>query len=315
MMHNCPPPMPVLDHWLRGIAHVNGSYGHILFEQVAPVDDTIVDGLRPYFESAHLDAREVFHSAARIDLHPDAPGPGDHAQYPNCLPPTAKKGLFGEVMAGLITEAYQFVGGYRWTIPVFLFRYHAEVEAYIFELARDPARVREVSGRHGNDFIALGIDPVSKEVVRFIAGEAKWRAKLTPAKMDDLMLGEWTGPAEARVRANDGVWNEMSRGLAAPQGLEQLNKLLREKAREEYAEAIVSLDRALLLGAAPLARTDLVFVAGNKAARRNPGTPYLPVTVPPPQYTAGRPLQVIEFVIEGGVDLIERLYRSLWARR
>lgn len=311
-MHNCPPPTALLQRWLLGSSNVNGNYGHLLFEQVTPVDGALVDGLRPYFESAHLDAREVFHRAARIDLHPDAGGAGANAQYPNCLSSTAKKGLFGEVMAGMLTEAYLLVGGHRWTIPVFLFRYHAEVEAYIFDLARDPARVREVSGRHGNDFIALGIDPANGEVVRFIAGEAKWRASLTPSVMDNLMLGEWTGPAGAKVRSNDGVWNEMNTGLVSPQGLEQLNKLLCEKARDQYAEAIVSLDRALLLSTVPLPRTDLVLVAGNRAARREPGTAYLPVTAPPPQYTAARPLQVIELVIEGGVDLIERLYDSLW---
>jgi hypothetical protein len=315
MMHNCPPPLPLLARWLRGAARANGNYGHILFEQAAPIDDALIDGLRPYFESAHLDAREVFHRAARIDLHPDANGPGGNAQYPNCLPPTAKKGLFGEVIAGLMVEAYQFVGGHRWSIPIFLFRYHAEVEAYIFDLARDPARVREVSGRHGNDFIALGIDPATGEVVRFIAGEAKWRAKLTPATMDELMLGEWTGPEGARVRKGDGIWNEMNTGLAAPQGLEQINKLLCEKARDQYAETIVSLDRALLIGAVPLPRTDYIFIAGNKAARRQPGTSYLPTGAPPPEYAAGRPLQVVELVTEGGVDLIERLYASLWGAR
>lgn len=315
MLHNCPPPMPLLNRWLHGAARMNGNYGHLLFEQVAPLDDAGVDQLRPYFESAHLDAREVFHSAARIDLHPDADGPGANAAYPNCLPATAKKGLFGEVMAGLMTEAYQFVGGHRWTVPIFLFRYHAEVADYIFELARDPARVRQVSGRHGNDFIALSIDPATGEVARFIAGEAKWRASLTPSAMDEMMLGGWTGPAGARVRSGDGVWNEMNLGLAAPQGLEQLHRLLCEKARDQYAEAIVSLDRALLIGAVPLARTDLVFVAGNRAARRLPGQAYLPVDAPPPEYTAGRPLQVIELVLEGGVDLIDRLYGSLWNRR
>src|SRR3546814_13503092 len=97
----------------------------ILFEQSAPNDNTVVDELRPYFESAHLDAREVFHRAARIDLHPDADAPGQHAQYPNCLPPTAKKGLFGEVMAGLITQAYPFLGAHHWTVPNFLSPYHA----------------------------------------------------------------------------------------------------------------------------------------------------------------------------------------------
>ena len=314
-MHTCPPPISLLTQWLKGVAHLNGNYGHILFEQAAPIDDAVVAGLRPYFESAHLDAREVFHRAARIDLHPDANSPGGNAQYPNCLPSTAKKGLFGEVMAGLMVEAYKFAGGHRWTIPIFLFRYHAEVEAYIFDLARDPARVREVSGRHGNDFIALGIDPATREVVRFIAGEAKWRAKLTPATMDELMLGEWTGPAGARVRSGYGIWNEMNTGLAAPQGLEQINKLLCEKARDQYAETIVSLDRALLIGAAPLPRTDYVFIAGNKAARRQAGTAYLPTGAPPADYSAGRPLQVVEMVVEGGVDLIERLYESLWGAR
>lgn len=231
--------------------------------------------------------------ADRLDLHPDAGAPGAHAQYPTCLPPTAKKGLFGEVMTGLMTQAYQFIGGHQWTIPVFLFRYHAEAEAYIFDLARDPPRVREISGRHGNDFIALAIDPASGEVVRFIAGEAKWRADLTPSVMDTMMFGEWTGPAGARVRSNDGVWNEINRGLPTPQGLEQMHRLLCEKARDDYAEAIVSLDRALLIGGNPLPRTDLVFVAGNRAARRAQGQTYLPTNSHPVEYAAGRPLQVV----------------------
>lgn len=312
MMHNCPPPQALLAGWLKSAAHTNDNYGHILFEQAARSDEALVAGLRPYFESAHLDAREVFHHAARIDLHPDAAGPGGNARYPNCLPSTAKKGLFGEVMAGMLTEAYLFVGGHHWTIPVFLFRFHVEVGAYLFELARDQARVREVSGRHGNDFIALGIDPATREVVRFIAGEAKWRATLTPSTMEELMHGGWTGPEGARVRNGDGIWKEMNRGLATPQGLEQLNSLLCEKAREEYAEAIVALDRALLLGAAALPRTDLIFVAGNRAARRAVGQSYLPTNAPPTDYTAGRSLQVVELVVEGGVDLIERLYASLW---
>lgn len=315
MMHNCTPPMEALARWLTGAAHENGNYGHILFEQRAAPDDALVEALRPYFESAHLDAREVFHQTARIDLHPDADGPAGNARYPNCLPPTAKKGLFGEVMAGMLVQAYQFIGHHQWSIPIFLFRYHAEVEAYLFTLARDPARVREVSGRHGNDFIGLGIDPATGAVVRFIAGEAKWRATLTPAVMNELLLGEWDGPAANGVRKGDGIWNEMNTGLAAPQGLEQINRLLCEKAREEYAEAIVSLDRALLIGAAPLARTDYVFIAGNKAARRTAGQAYLPTGAPSPEYTAGRPLQIVELVITNGVELIDRLYSSLWDNR
>ncbi|MNV63577.1 hypothetical protein D3C71_1561800 [compost metagenome] len=215
-------------------------------------------------------------------------------------------------MTGLMTQAYQLVGAHHWTVPIFLFRYHAEVEAYLFDLARDPGRVREVSGRHGNDFIALGIDPASGELVRFLAGEAKWRATLTQSTMDNMMLGALTGPENARVRDNKGVWNELNRGLATPQGLEQMQRLLCEKAREQYAEAIVSLDRVLLIGAVPLPRTDLVFIAGNRAASRIHGATLLPTGAPPAEYTANRPLQVIELVLENGVELIDNLYNSLW---
>jgi hypothetical protein len=42
---------------------------------------------------------------------------------------------------------------------------------------------------------------------------------------------------------------------------------------------------------------------------------FSPTGAPPPEYAAGRPLQVVELVTEGGVDLIERLYASLWGAR
>lgn len=313
MLHTCPPPTTELQRWLRAAFNDNGSYGHVLFEEQAAVDDQLFAALKNYFESAHLDARDVFHRAARIDLHPDADGTGVHAQYPACLPPTAQKGLFGEVMAGLMAQACQFVGGHEWSIPIFLFRYHTEVQTYIFELARDPKRVRQVSGRHGNDFIALGLDPDTGEVVRFIAGEAKWRASLTPSVMDGMMLGDWTGSEGARVRSGKGVWNEINNAIPVPEGLEQIYRLLKERSPEDHDAAILSLDKALMIGAAPLPRTDYVFVAGNRPAERAAGQAYLPIGAPPVEYTAGRPLQVVEVVVGNGVTLIDRLYASLWS--
>jgi hypothetical protein len=284
----------------------------MLLEQALPPDAQLCDALRRYFESAHADAREVFHAVARIDLHPDAGTPGAHAQYPGCLPQKAQNGLFGEVMAGLIAESFEFVGAHHWKIPIFLFRYHAQVGTYIFSLARDSTRVREVSGRHGNDFIALGIDAASNAVVRFIAGEAKWRETLTPAVMEKMMLGEWTGQPGARLRSGKGVWADINTSVPVPEGIGQLSMLLREKAPDEFAEVIVSLEEALLIGAVPLPRTDYVFVAGNKAPTRAVGETYLPVAAPPSHYTAGRALQVVELVIEDGNPFIEQLYASLW---
>ncbi len=82
-------------------------------------------------------------------------------------------------MAGMMTEAFQgkFVGGHEWRIPIFLFREHADVEAYLWDLARDPARTRQIFGRFGSDFVGLSLNDAG-EVVRFIAGEAKWRQRL-----------------------------------------------------------------------------------------------------------------------------------------
>lgn len=121
-MHTCEPPVATTEDWLKCYPSVEGNYGHLLLEQQMALSPQLVDGLRPYFESAHLDAREHFHAQIAIDLHPDADAPGAHACYPNCLPLTAQHGLFGEVMAGLLTEVYQekLVGAHSWTVPIFL---------------------------------------------------------------------------------------------------------------------------------------------------------------------------------------------------
>ena len=135
---------------------------------------------------------------------------------------------------------------------------------------------------------------------------------LTASTMDEMMLGSWEGEGAERRRSNTGVWNEMNNGIAVPRGLEQLQRLLEEKEPDLYAEAIVSLDRALLINVQPLPRTDLLVVAGDRAATRRAGTTLLPTNQPPQHYTAGRPLQVVELVLEGGTDLIDKLYASLW---
>jgi hypothetical protein len=133
-MHTCPPPKETLADWLESYDTVRERYGHLLLEQKRDIDDELITALRPYFESAHQDAREHFHAQIGIDLHPDADGVGEGACYPNCLPRTALRGLFGEVMAGMLTEAFResFVGAHPWRVPIFLFRYHADVEAYLF---------------------------------------------------------------------------------------------------------------------------------------------------------------------------------------
>lgn len=297
--------------WLKETNKVTGTYGHLLLEQIAPVDPA---ALRPYFESAHLDAREVFHGEAGIDLHPDAGAPGAGAQYPACLPAKARRGLFGEVLSGLVTEQYSLIGAVGWTIPVFLFRHHADAQKYVFALARDPTRQRELHGRHGNDFIALCFDE-NGAVVQFLAGEAKWRKSLTPGAVDTLMLGEWVkDDNDQNVRSGKGIWYELNRELAAPDGLRQLQQILKDRDLEGYAAAILSLESVLTLkNPVVIPRTDLVVLSGNAAKTRVPGSTLLSDTAAPADYTAGKPLQIVEVVLEGGDVLIDQLYDSLWS--
>lgn len=313
-MHTVPPPKELLDEWLDPYPSAVGRYGHLLLEQLTPSEDTISAGLSPYFESAHADAREYFHAFAGISLHPDDGNAGCDAQYPNSLPLKTRHGLFGEVMSGMITEAFPFIGDHEWVIPVFLFRNHEDARQYIYQLAREPDRVREIQGRKGDDFIALVIDDKGN-VTRFIAGEAKWRQRWNPSTLARVMYGdpvkdEKTGETKPNGR---GVWFEINRALNVPIGLRQLQEILKEREPDEYADVILSLDRILLVkNPDPVGRTDLILLAGGSPAHREKRVPLLPWEQLPEDYKAGRDLQVVEILIEDGEQLIKTLYDRLW---
>lgn len=314
-MHNCPPPKDALKDWLKQYPSVEDRYGHLLLEARKAPDTALVDALRPYFESAHLDAREHFHTQIGIDLHPDSDGGEAAPSYPRCLPPTARRGLFGEVAAGLATEAYQktFLGQHAWVVPIFLFRYHADVEAYLWTLNFDPDRKRQIFGRFGSDFIGVALSDTG-EVVRVIAGEAKWRKNLTESQVDGILLGpkkknKKTGISEHNGR---GVWYELNRDTPIPHGLRQLQRLLEARDPDGFAAAILSIDQAIAARDASFPRTNLLVIAGNGAATRSSSEPVIPWEVLPEEYTAPHDLQVVEMILEDGEELIDALYDSLW---
>jgi hypothetical protein len=314
MLHNCPPPTNALDDWLKAWPSEAAKYGHLLLEQEGDGDAKLIAKLVPYFESAHADARAFFHEQMGIDLHPDANGGGAHASYPNCLPPITRRGLFGEVMAGMVAENYALIGGHEWRIPVFLFRYHEDAEQYLFALAREPERKREVYGRRGSDFLALALDE-DGEVTRFIAGEAKWRKALQPAVVHELMYGKDVKNKRTGVVKNNGrgIWSLINRDIPAPHGLRQLQRLLRELDPEGHSAAILSLDRVLTLrGTQPLPRTNLILIAGNDVPSRKAQTSLIPWEELPEDYTAEHDLQVVEIILKDGDAVIDGVYDALW---
>ncbi len=316
-MHTCPPPIDALEDWLEEHSTINSNFGHLLLLQKVADSDAISKALRPYFESAHLDAREVFHADIGIDLHPDADvEDAPIITYPNNLPATTQKGLFGEVMAGLVSESYELVGDHQWVVPIFLFRHHQDARNYLFDLARNPERVRQTVGRLGSDFIGLKLDE-DGAVARFISGEAKWRLKLTQSVVDTLMLGKWKKrkkDAEKRIRNGKGVWNALNNESSIPVGLRDMQRLLEEKNPDDYDAAILSIERALVLrNPDHIPKTDLVIIIGNGSAKRDEMDCLLPFKTTPPEYTADNDLQLVEVILQEGDKLIAELYQSLWS--
>ncbi|MEP3483572.1 MAG: aminotransferase, partial [Sneathiella sp.] len=231
-MHKCPPPKAEFKKRFEEYPDVNGDFGHTLLEQKIEDDGLLAKGLKEYFESAHLDARERFHADIGIDLHPDAAGDEPMVVYPGSLPSTTRRGLFGEVLAGLLTEIYEYVGGHEWSVPIFLFRHHEDAFQYLFSLTRFPERTRQTIGRLGSDFIGLALDE-DCNVTRIISGEAKWRETLTKGVVETLMLGKWVAKDKSkpkskanRERSGKGVWYYVNNEPNVPSGARQLQRLL-----------------------------------------------------------------------------------------
>lgn len=313
MLHMCPPPRDDLEERFVEDPSVNENFGHILLVQRAADDGTLAASLRPYFESAHLDARSVFHSDIGLDLHPDAAEDGSLITYPGSLPRSARRGLFGEVLAGLLTETYIYVGQHNWHVPIFLFRHHDDAFNYLFTLVRDPKQDRQVIGRLGSDFIGLCLDG-DGQVIRIISGEAKWRSKLTRGRVNTLMLGKWVDNGEGgRFRSGKGVWSSINKEPAPPSGVRQLQRLLQEHDPMGYKSTIHSLDRALVHPNPEfIPKTDLIVIAGSARANREEGERLLPFEELPEEYTAGNDLQIVEVIFNGGEELIDAIYNNLW---
>src|SRR3546814_3256362 len=73
----------------------------------------------------------------------------------------------------------------------------------------------QIFGRFGSDFIGLSLGDDGEDV-RLIAGEAKWRNRLTQSAVDTLMLGVYEDGEDEdgeRVRKGRGVWFGVNRDM------------------------------------------------------------------------------------------------------
>lgn len=290
-----PIPRKMLSDWLSIERNETNGYQHLLLRQTSPGKwKELIDKLIQYFENAHLDARTHFHRMAGIDLHP-ASNKTNTVQYPNNLPDITQRGLFGEVLCGLITESFRFIGSYGWKVPVFLFRYHQDVENYIHRRLRG-GNEREVIGRLGDDFLALAIND-DGTVAATLVGEAKFRKTLPPSKGIELM---------------EDVHKKMSQDDDTPVNIMRLSELLKYKDADKYAVTCADLERLNLLDTTKkVPRIDLVCLIVEKTKKEFPPT-YIPQKSKHSQYTCKRELQAVEVIIEDVCDLIEEIYKQVY---
>ncbi len=286
----------LLLEWLSIKRTESKNYHHLLLRQTSPQKwNTVIDEMIPYFENAHLDARTLFHRMAGIDLHPTGNGT-PNIQYPNSLPSIAQRGLFGEVLCGLITESYKFVGNQSWNVPIFLFRYHQDAEHYINRLVHG-CREREVVGRLGDDFLGLALND-DGTVAAILVGEAKFRKSLPPQKGIELM---------------EEVHKNLSKDADVPVNIMRMSELLRQKDAKAYYNTYTYLEK-LNLSNSPIKvpRFDLVCLVVEKTKREYPPT-YIPQNSKHLDYTSNRALQAVEVIIEDACELVEEIYQRLYS--
>lgn len=314
-LHKALPPKNFLDKNFQEYDNLDvGNYRHVLLEATYDDPDSLASDLRPYFESAHLDARTLFHEDIGINLHPDAGLiHGRIITYPNSLESSARRGLFGEAFAGLLTEVCSFIGDHDWHIPVFLFRFHITAYDYLYTLKRDNSQKRKLMGRTGDDFIAVALNDEGV-VVRVLAGEAKWRATLSQSVVNNLLLGEKVEDKKTgkKFRNGKGIISAFNKAVDPPLGLKQLQKILKDIAPVDYAAAIFAIDEQVLADASNLPRTNLIVLAGNGGATRKMGETMVDPEVLPTEYISPADLQVVEVIFDEGEKMVDRLYDNLW---
>jgi hypothetical protein len=268
--------------------------------------------LLAYFESAHHDARTVIHEFIGIDLHPSPKSKDTEVNYPSSLESTTLKGLFGEVLTGLITEAYSLIGQHDWLVPVFLFRFHDDASKYLFTLQRDPSQERKTIGRLGTDFIGIQIDDDGK-LDNIISGEAKWRKTLTKSAVENMFLGPKVKGSSDR-QPNKGIWSGLNKEVNPPNGLRELQIILKDIAYDSYERTIISMDE-ILCAYKPKAveKTNLVVVVGGPSAKREKGNCIMGFEEIPEEYLVKNNLQIVEVVLDDGEKLITDIYNNLWS--
>ncbi len=287
------------DDWFN-ISHSKNTkekYGHTLMLGQTGCDlDALEEALKPYFEQAHKDARDLFHSEIGINLDPLTNGGRPLVSYPNSLPDKQKKGFFGEVLCGMLSQAFGTICEKQWTIPAYLFRHHDTASQYLHRLYYGEPVASEVIGRTGNDFLAICTN--SEGILSgVLVGESKYRKNFSATVSKE-------------------VHTSLSKEKVIPVNLSKLKNLIKEIYPGQYTQTISSIEEIVMENKEQaLERTDLfLFIFENPKSNNFPPS-RINSEKKHPNHSVDRALQVFEIQLSSSGTIIRNLYSSLYKNK
>ena len=127
-----------------------------------------------------------------------------------------------EALCGIIAEQMDIIGGDRWIVPAFLFRFHEEARLYLTRLIIGEGVGVSITGRTGSDFIAVCLDE-NGSISKYLVGEAKCHKRFNVTKCGKAL-------------------NKLSKEASTPVSLPQLGEILKDINPASNESLIASMD-------------------------------------------------------------------------
>jgi hypothetical protein len=218
---------------------------------------------------------------------------GDSPLYPRDLPPDTKRGYFGEALCGIVAEEMDIIGGDRWVVPGFLFRFHEEARLYLTRLVIGEGIGTSMTGRTGSDFIALCLNEEGW-ICKYLVGEAKSHKTFNITKCEKAL-------------------KKLGKEASTPVSLIQLADILKSTDPEANASLIASIDDIFInqkFNTIP--RTDLLFYAFDEAGVKHYDSVRITEELRQASYESNRKLHIFEVHIPDGAQLVKDAYDGMY---
>lgn len=280
----------LLQSWLEEdySSSADGRYVHRLLREDKTKRESILAAIRTVYEQAHNDAKRRLRKLLTDTLDPlDERASDPVVGYPERLDIVTLQGYFGEVMAGILAEAFAHFGKNDWKVPAFLFRFHTFAFDQLELMKQTGSKPGIIPGRSGEDCIAFLCNEDHRIIASLIC-----EAKCTLDHKSDLI-------AEAHRQA--------SSTYLKPLGIAQIIEVLEDYCDDASKQWITSLRNLHFQD--PIQdyeRYDLIcYVCGQAPSRK---ASWISVQQPHQKYTGGRKLEAIEVHLDDVKALIHHVY-------